>query len=536
MSTKRFACCLMLAVTVVLSACAPAATPAPTVESPYLEESPRIQVPAKLDDFAPAATQAPAPMQAPAQSKGIPQPPNGQPADDMFFQDYGVNPSVDTEDDNLSTFALDVDTGSYTVARRYVNDGNLPPKDAIRLEEFVNYFNQGYPNPPEHHAFGINIDGGLAPFGETERYQMMRVGIQGYTVPAEMRKDVSLTFVIDVSGSMDRENRLGLVKRSLELLVEQLDSRDRVSIVVFGTRAHIVLESTSGKDKRSIMRAIQSLQPEGTTNAAAGLRLGYQTASENFNSEAVNRVILCSDGVANVGKTGAGSIWESVQKYAREGGITLATMGFGMGNYNDVLMEQLADNGDGSYAYIDTIDEAKRLFVDNLTGTLQVIAMDAKVQVEFNQDVVERYRLVGYENRAVADDQFRDNSVDAGEIGAGHSATALYEIKLRPEAWGKIATVSLRWKDPDTKEVVEMSQDFETRQMAENFRDADAHFQWSVIVAEYAEILRGSHWAQGSNPGDVLEEARRVSNLLPEDVDVTEFIDLVRQANRLSDN
>jgi Ca-activated chloride channel homolog len=206
-----------------------------------------------------------------------------------------------------------------------------------------------------------------------------------------------------------------------------------------------------------------------------------------------------------------------------------------MGNYNDVLMEQLADNGDGSYAYIDTIDEAKRLFVDNLTGTLQVIAMDAKVQVEFNQDVVERYRLVGYENRAVADDQFRDNSVDAGEIGAGHSATALYEIKLRPEAWGKIATVALRWKDPDTKEVVEMSQDFETSQMAENFRDTDAHFQWSVIVAEYAEILRGSHWAQGSNPGDVLEEARRISNLLPENVDVTEFVDLVRQANRLSD-
>src|SRR5258706_3548618 len=454
----------------------------------------------------------------------------------MFFQNYGVNPSVDTRDDNLSTFALDVDTGSYTVARRYINDGNLPPKDAIRVEEFVNYFDQGYPNPPEHHAFAINIDGASTPFGQMEHDQMMRVGIQGYAVPAEIRKSVSLTFVIDVSGSMDRENRLGLVKQSLQLLVDQLDSRDRVSIVAFGSRAHVVLEPIDADDKDTIMNAIQSLEPEGVTNAAEGLRLGYKIASENFNSEGVNRVILCSDGVANVGTPGQGSVWESIQKYAKEGGITLATMGFGMGNYNDVLMEQLADNGDGSYAYIDTIDEAKRLFVDDLTGTLQVIAMDAKVQVEFNPDVVKSYRLVGYENRAVADDQFRNNSVDAGEIGAGHSSTALYEIKLKPGASGKIATVSLRWKDPDTHEVVEMSRDFETGQMARDFRETDAHFQWTVIVAEHAEILRQSYWAQGTNPGDLLSEARRVSGLLPENADVSEFVDLVRQANRLSDN
>ena len=543
MSTKRLAFGLVLVASLILAACSPAATPVPDEQA---ARALYTEAPVAPDNYAPAATQepqnaAPLPVIAAAAATDTPagmQPPNGQApsAADMFFQNYGVNPSIDTEDDHLSTFALDVDTASYTVARRYVNDGRLPPTDAIRVEEFVNYFEQGYPNPPAHQAFGINVDGASTPFGQTERYQMMRVGIQGYAVPAELRKDVSLTFVIDVSGSMDRENRLGLVKRSLELLVDQLGPRDRVAIVVFGTEAHLVLEPTRGDDRRAILDAIQSLQPEGVTNAADGLRLGYQVASEAYNSEAVNRVILCSDGVANVGDTGAGSIWETIANYASDGGITLATIGFGMGNYNDVLMEQLADHGNGFYAYVDTIAEARRLFVQNLTGTLQVIAMDAKVQVDFNTDVVERYRLVGYENRAVADDQFRDNSVDAGEIGAGHSATALYEIKLRPEASGKIATVYLRWQDPDTKAVVEMSRDFETGQMAESFQDAAPRFQWSVVVAEYAEILRKSYWAQNSTPGDVLSQARRVSDLLPEDRDVSQFVELVRRANQLSDN
>ncbi len=521
MSTKRFVGSLMLVVTVILSACgAPAATPTREVQGP-----PGTQAPAEVWTSAPAATQAAGGMQ----------PPNGQSANDMFFQNYGVNPSIDTEDDNLSTFALDVDTGSYTVARRYVKDGNLPPKDAIRVEEFVNYFDQGYPNPSAHSAFGINIDGAATPFGQTERYQMMRVGIQGYAVPADQRKDVSLTFVIDVSGSMNMENRLGLVKRSLEMLVEQLRDRDRVSIVVYGSNARVVLEATPGDQQGTILDAIHSLHPEGATNAEAGLRLGYEMASEAFNAESNNRVILCSDGVANVGNTGAGSIWESVEAAAKERHITLATFGFGMGNYNDVLMEQLADHGDGFYAYVDNIEEARRLFIDKLTGTLQVIATDAKVQVEFNPGVVARYRLVGYENRALADDQFRDNSVDAGEIGAGHSATALYEIKLQPESSGRIATVYMRWKDPDTHEVVEISREFDTGQMGGSFQDAAPHFQWAVIVAEYAEVLRQSYWAQNVSLDQVLHEAERVSEYMWEDPDASEFVELVRRASRLAD-
>jgi len=455
-----------------------------------------------------------------------------EPPSAMFFQEYGENPFIDTEDDHLSTFALDVDTGSYTIARRYVQDGSLPPQEAVRVEEFVNYFDQGYEFPPESEAFAIYVDGAPFPFSETERYEMLRVGIQGYAVPPEERKDVSLTFVIDVSGSMDMENRLGLVKRSLELLVEQLRPSDSVGIVVYGSEARVVLEPTSGEDKGTILEAIYRLQPEGATNAEGGLRLGYERANRAFKAGAINRVILCSDGVANVGQTGPESILDLISGYASEG-ITLTSVGFGMGNYNDVLMEQLADKGDGFYAYVDTLAEAERLFVHGLTGTLQTIAMDAKVQVDFDPGVVARYRLVGFENRAIADEQFRDDTVDAGEIGAGHSVTALYEVKLHPEGEGRIATVHLRWRDPETAEVMELSQGFYTDDLAERFTDADPHFQSAVVVAEYAEVLRDSYWAEGNTLAGVLEEAERVAELVPEDTDMAEFVELVRRAARI---
>jgi Ca-activated chloride channel family protein len=461
-----------------------------------------------------------------------PMPPAEQP-DAMFFEDYGVNPFIDTEDDHLSTFALDVDTGSYTIARRYVQDGNLPPEDAVRVEEFVNYFEAGYDYPPQGQAFAIHVDGAPFPYSETERYQMMRVGIQGYAIPPDERKDVSLTFVIDVSGSMDRESRLELVKRALEMLVEQLRPSDSVGIVVYGSDARVVLESTSGAEARTILDAIYRLHPEGSTNAEAGLRLGYERANAAFNPGGINRVVLCSDGVANVGQTGPESIWDVISGYASEG-ITLTSVGFGMGNYNDVLMEQLADNGDGFYAYVDTLKEAERLFVHGLTGTLQSIAMDAKVQVDFDPAVVARYRLVGFENRAIADQDFRDDTVDAGEIGAGHSVTALYEVKLHPEAGGRIATVHLRWQDPDTAEVEELSQGFYTEDLAERFTDADPRFQLAVLVAEYAEVLRGSYWAEGSTLAGVLEEAERIGELVPEDADVAEFVGLVGRAARIA--
>ncbi len=489
-------------------------------------------------DYEAAATEAPAgtyeptfeePVYAPGQDW---ESPTSEPPTDMFFEDYGVNPSIDAEEDSLSTFALDVDTGSYTVMRNYLNDGNLPPADSVRVEEYVNYFDQGYADPPNHQAFGIYIDGGPSPFTQSERYDMLRVGIQGYQVDEEDRKDAALTFVIDVSGSMDMDNRLGLVKRSLEILVEQLHRNDTVSIVVYGSEARVVLGPTPGSDSGRILSAIYSLQPEGATNAEAGIRLGYGMAMEAFKADGINRVILCSDGVANVGETGAEPILEEIDRHV-EKGVTLTTIGFGMENYNDTLMEQLADNGNGFYAYVDDDDEARKLFIDEITGTLQTIALDAKVQVEFDPEVVKSYRLVGYENRAVADDDFRDNSVDAGEIGAGHSVTALYEVKLFPNANGKVATVFMRWEDPDTHQVVEISQDFHANQFAHDFREADPYFQRAVIVAEYAEILKESYWADESSMDDVYDEASRIWDEFHRDDEMEEFVDLVREAKRL---
>jgi Ca-activated chloride channel family protein len=357
----------------------------------------------------------------------------------------------------------------------------------------------------------------------------MRVGVQGYAVRPQDRPDVSLTFVIDVSGSMNMDNRLGLVKRTLKLLVKQLNPHDKVGIVIYGTEAEVVLEPTSGSHQQRILNAIDRLRPGGVTNAEAGLKLGYQMAEEAFTNEGINRVILCSDGVANFGQTDPNSIWEQVKRYAGRR-ITLTTVGFGMDNYNDVLMEQLADNGNGIYAYVDDIQEARRLFVENLTSTLQVIAMDAKIQVEFNPEVVESYRLIGFENRAIADEDFRNDRVDAGEIGAGMSATALYEIRLNEAAGGRIATVALRWKNPGSRHAMETSQDFFTRQVGSSFNEAAPQFQWDVIVAEYAEILRDSYWTEDETLGNVLRQAERVSEQLLEDENVSEFMDLLRQA------
>jgi Ca-activated chloride channel family protein len=449
---------------------------------------------------------------------------------DNYFQYYGLNPFEDPREDHLSTFSLDVDTASYSVARRYVTDGNLPPPDAVRVEEFVNYFDAGYPSPSDI-AFAIYADGAPSPF-HTDGSHILRFGIQGYQVLEEERKPASLTFVIDISGSMDLENRLGLVKQSLQLLVERLRPTDTVSIVVYGSNAYVALTPTSGEDRQRILDTIYSLRTDGATNAEAGLRLGYQLAYQAMRPGAINRVILCSDGVANVGETGPEAILESIRGYA-DTGITLTTVGFGMGNFNDVLMEQLADNGDGHYAYIDDLDEAQKLFVEDLTSTLQVIARDAKVQVDFNPQVVSRYRLIGYENRAVADQDFRNDAVDAGEIGAGHSVTALYAVIFNPGAQGRIATVQLRWQDPESLAVHEINGNYNTWDLSPTFESAAPRYQLVVVVTQYAELLRLSPWAAGSSIGQVLQHAVRVSGLIPNDQDVAELASLVSRASQI---
>jgi Ca-activated chloride channel family protein len=360
----------------------------------------------------------------------------------------------------------------------------------------------------------------------------MRVGIQGYQIPDAQRKDAALIFVIDVSGSMNQGNRLGLVKRALHLLVRELRPTDTVGLVVYGSQGQVILEPTPASQSEAILDAIDRLQPSGSTNAEEGLVLGYQLAAEHFKVGGINRVILCSDGVANVGNTASDAILKRVREQAAQG-IQLSTVGFGMGNYNDVLMERLANDGDGNYAYVDTLEEARRVFVENLTGMLQVIAQDAKIQVDFDPQVVSRYRLIGYENRDVADEDFCNDDVDAGEIGAGHSVTALYELKFKEDTQGNALTVYVRYQDPDTGEVQEIQRGMDRADFQPSFESMPARFRLTAAVAEYAEILRQSYWARESNLAAVLELAQQAVAELPNDPDGAEFVSLVQQASYL---
>jgi Ca-activated chloride channel family protein len=445
---------------------------------------------------------------AQAQSRGD----KDEPYADVRFKSAGVNPFVDTESDRLSTFGLDVDTASYTVARRYLADGNLPDPKSVRVEEWVNFFDYG-DAPPSRGDFAIKAEGAPSPFAQDSRNRLLRFNIRGRVVDAAKRRPAVLTFVIDISGSMAEENRLGLVKQSLSLLLDQLRPTDRIGLVVYGDQAKVLLEPTG--DREAVRQAIDRLRPEGATNAEAGLLLGYEVAGRSFRLNAANRIILCSDGVANVGRSGPQAILGQIGREARRG-IELSTLGFGMGNYNDNLMEQLADKGDGRYAYIDTLEEAKRVLVEEISGTLQTIAKDAKVQVDFNPAVVARYRLLGYENRAIADERFRDDKVDAGEIGAGHSVTALYEIELRPgaSAGARIASLHLRYRTPEVGNQTETVRHLSLSELAPAWGQASPGFRLAGLVAQFAEILKQSPWAKG-DLSEVARQIREVSSALP---------------------
>ncbi len=456
---------------------------------------------------------------------------NGQPYDAMFFKDYGTNPFVDTDDDHLSTFAIDVDDASFVMARSYLDRGSLPPDEAIRVEEFVNHFNYDY-EPPRHDAFTVYAEGAPSEFGDN--VQLLQIGIKGRELGDFERKPANLVFVVDVSGSMGTENRLGLVRRALTMLVDELRADDRVGIVIYGSRGQVLLEPTSLRNRYRILDAIDRLRPGGSTNAEEGIRLGYQMARRQFQEGHINRVILCSDGVANVGRTGPDELLAQIKRYA-DMGITLTTVGFGMGNYNDVLMEKLGNKGNGFYAYVDDIDQARKIFVDNLNGTLEVIARDVKIQVDFNSEIVRSYRLLGYENRDVADNKFRDDREDGGEIGSGHEVTALYEVKLwkqRPK--GTVATVYIRYKDPEGGRASEVSGTVTGDIFAKRFKDASSDLRLAATAAEFAEILRHSYWARGSNLDDVYRVARDLA-YENESEQASELAHMIDQARRYED-
>jgi len=476
---------------------------------------------------------APRPRPVAPPSTGGTDEPNDAPYGDVFFSDYGVNPFVDTSDDALSTFGLEVDTGSYTVVRRYLADGHLPPREAVRVEEVVNFFDYGDPPPQPGDDVRLAAEGTPSPYTENDAYRVLRIGVRFRDVDTEARPPAVLTFVVDVSGSMARENRLGLVQRALASLLANLRSDDRVGLVVYGSTGEVLIEPTT--DHLMVRRAIDRLAPGGSTNAEEGLVLGYRLADEFYRSDGINRVILCSDGVANVGRTGPESILARIRSEA-ERGIELTSVGFGMGNYNDVLLEQLADAGDGRYAYVDTFKEARRLFVEELTGTLLTVAHDAKVQVEFDPDVVTRWRLLGYENRDVADERFRDPTVDAGEIGAGHHATAVYEVKLADDAprRGTVATLRLRYRPAGDSREVEIEQRLAVTDLERRWDDAPSSLRLAASVAELAELLKGTYWARGGSFETVARELERLADERDGDPQVAEVAALARTATRLA--
>ncbi len=441
-----------------------------------------------------------------------------------YFTNYGNNTFVLTQSDNKSTFSIDVDTASYTWLRKSLDNNLLVNKDAVRTEEYLNYFDYNYPKPVDG-KFSINTD--LVNSNLNSNTKIMRIGIQGKEIDNSVRKSANLTFVVDVSGSMGQENRLELVKKSLEILVNQLNNNDRIAIVVFGSDARIVLNATGIEQKVQIIQAIQSLKTEGSTNTEAGLRLGYSLAEKNFSSGEINRVILCSDGVANVGQVGPDAILSKI-KQSSQSGINLSTVGFGMGNYNDTLMEKLADQGDGNYAYVDNIKEAQRIFVQNLTGTLQVIAKDTKIQFEFNPQVVKEYRLIGYEKRDIADKDFRNNNVDAGEVGSNQSVTALYELKLNDNVnSGKIGSIFLRYKDVDKGDnVIEVNKDVDLKDLT-YFSNASSSTKLAISIAQYAENLKEGYWANQTNLNDILASTKQVNQELNSPDKVSELVNLM---------
>jgi len=454
---------------------------------------------------------------------------NDESVPDMYFTHFGVNPTIDTEEEPTSTFSIDVDTASYSLTRAYLSRAELVPEAAVRVEEFVNAFDYAY-TPPDSEVFSLHAEAFSSP--TRPGYHVLQLGIQGRRVEARDRKPANLVFVIDVSGSMGIENRLGSVKQALRLLVDQLRASDSVGIVVYGNRADVILEPLGASERTTILRAIDSIEPSGSTNAQAGIELGYRMAARNRIPGGINRVILCSDGVANNGiSTSADGIFDTVRREA-ERGVTISTVGFGMGNYNDVLMERLAQIGDGNYAYVDRRAEAERIFVQNLTQTLQVIAKDAKIQVEFDPRSVARFRLLGYENRRLEREDFENDRVDAGEVGAGHAVTALYEIKFR-EGVGDIGWLRIRYKSPDGGSSRLMEKRIPASVVHRGDEPSSPPSQLAFVAASFAEKLRGSYWVRNVSYEDLSTRYAELPARLRSRDDVKQLGELIEIAKRL---
>ncbi|WP_329084363.1 MULTISPECIES: vWA domain-containing protein [unclassified Streptosporangium] len=433
----------------------------------------------------------------------------------------------DTSAEQISTFALDVDTASYGYSKRTITEGRLPEAGQVRPEEFVNSFAQDYAEP-EDDGFTVHMDGSRTPGNGTA---LLRVGLQTRRASAEARRPANLTFVVDVSGSMGEPGRLDLVREALHKLVDQLGPGDRVSLVSFSDEADVVLSMTPATDREKLHAAVERLATQQSTNLEAGLTSGYAEAAASFRPVAVNRVILLSDGLANVGDTTWQGILDRVEEAAAKK-ITLLCVGVGR-DYGDELMEQLADNGDGAAVYVSSVDDARKVFVEQLATNIDLRARDAKAQVVFNPSVVESYRLIGYENRQIATEDFRDDTKDGGEIGPGHSVTALYEVRLRGGASGQLATATVRWQDPDTRDPAEAARSLVAGDLADSpWEGSTPRFQVDVVAAGFAEYLRTGERVAGAAPGDLAAHATRLA-ASTEDPAVAELAGLIEKAAAL---
>lgn len=538
MCRNRWSCCAPMAALVVLLSLATACSRQ------------------KAEYFAPGAVQRPA---DPALNAPAAAPPSAEPAalDDRAkfnvetYDRIDENQFLETRRNPLSTFSIDVDTASYANVRRFLNSGTLPPKDAVRIEEMVNYFTYHYSPPSDERPFAVHTEMAGCPW--EPKHRLLRIALKGREIDLENRPASNLVFLIDVSGSMDDAAKLPLLKSALHLLVDRLRENDRVAMVVYAGSSGLVLPSTSGMHKERILAALDSLQAGGSTNGGTGIQLAYQAARDQFIRGGANSVILCTDGDFNIGVTDEGSLTRLIEGEAKSG-VFLSVLGFGTGNLKDATMEKLADRGNGNYAYIDTANEARKVLVEQLGGTLVTIAKDVKLQLEFNPRQVAAYRLIGYENRLLRAEDFNDDKKDAGEIGAGHTVTAFFELvpavaeepsiasvdELKYQrvseptnmaARDELLTLKLRYKEPDGDS--SKSMEIVVADGGMSYAHASEDCRFAAAVAGFGLLLRDSQY-KGDLTLPAVVELAEASRGADENGYRAEFVELVKKATALS--
>ncbi len=462
------------------------------------------------------------------------------------YQKNDVNPVHRVADQAVSTFSIDVDTGSYSNTRRFLNDGRLPPVDAVRAEEMINYFDYQYPQPNSIHPFSVTTETVDSPW--KQHAKLIKIGIQAKDLATKQLPPANLVFLVDVSGSMDAPDKLPLVKQTLRLLTEQLRPQDKVTIITYASGEKLVLEPTSGDQKDKILRVIDALQASGATAGEQAIQLAYQQAEKAMLKNGINRILLATDGDFNVGITDFSTLKGMVAE-KRKSGISLTTLGFGTGNYNEQLMEQLADAGDGNYSYIDNKNEAKKVVQRQLSSTLATVAQDVKIQVEFNPATVKEYRLVGYENRMLKQEDFNNDKVDAGDIGAGHNVTAIYEIipvgqqgwlndsryqtakKTNAATQSEYAFVNVRYKLPNQDKSILLNHSVPVGRKSLSQASNDTRF--AIAVASYAQQLKGGEYNGAMGWDQIIQLAQQSAKPDPY-LMREEFVELAKIAKNLS--